>query len=221
MQDQLAAAGRDPAGDGQRLAILYRKRMLRRLGSLDPEKDGNFELRYYRYPVDRDDVLPTRLGNVFRSAETYPSAEGRYGMDAVFFWPRLLPVVPDSMRALLAEARSSINTLIATSFLASGFALAFLCFFLVRPGFPLVWLMGAMGGLVISRISYLSAMSAATTYAELVRVSFDLYRHDLLKQLGFARPRSLTDEQLLWRNIAAQLYRRLAPNPEVLEYGGN
>src|SRR5215831_839121 len=48
-----------------------------------------------RYPDGDDLVLPTRLGNVIRSFETYTSRQ--YGMPAIALWPRLLAVVDGNL----------------------------------------------------------------------------------------------------------------------------
>ncbi len=50
------------------------------------------------YPVDRDTLLPTRLGNLLRAAEEYPNI--RYGLETFTVWPRLWMVLPDSARNL-------------------------------------------------------------------------------------------------------------------------
>jgi len=50
------------------------------------------------YPVDRDTLLPTRLGNLLRAAEEYPNI--RYGLETFTVWPRLWMVLPDNARNL-------------------------------------------------------------------------------------------------------------------------
>ncbi len=50
---------------------------------------------YYDYPPRADRILPTRLGNVLRAAEDYSMS--RYGLDGVFWWPRLEPLLPQPL----------------------------------------------------------------------------------------------------------------------------
>ncbi|MGB9940487.1 hypothetical protein [Methanosarcina sp.] len=50
------------------------------------------------YPIDRNNLLPTRLGNLLRAAEEYPTI--RYGLETFTVWPRLWMVLPDSARNL-------------------------------------------------------------------------------------------------------------------------
>ena len=62
------------------------------------------------------------------------------------------------------------------------------------------------------------AVSAALVFAEVVRGCFDRYRHDLIKQLGYAIPASLKDERRLWHNLAQQLTRLGADDERALRY---
>jgi hypothetical protein len=66
--------------------------------------------------------------------------------------------------------------------------------------------------------AYRGAVSAALVFAEVVRGCFDLYRHDLIKQPGYAIPASLEDERRLWHNLAQQLTRLGADDERALRY---
>ena len=66
--------------------------------------------------------------------------------------------------------------------------------------------------------AYRGAVSAALVFAEVVRGCFDLYRHDLIKQLGYTIPASLEDERRLWHNLAQQLTRLGADDERALRY---
>ena len=186
---------------------------------LDPAKPRDFERRYRQYPRRADDLLPTRLGNVLKAAELYPSDDGRYGMDAVFFWPRLYMVLPETMRSSLQDARSSLDLMLVTSALGIVYALASICFLaLTRSTDGWVWLAAVGGGTLVALGAYRGAVGAAVIYGELVRTAFDLYRGTLLAQLGYAAPGSLADERALWENLGKQMYRRAADDPSVLRY---
>jgi hypothetical protein len=44
-------------------------------------------------PAELEVMLPTRLGNTLRAAESYPGDGERWGLDAVFWWPRLYLII--------------------------------------------------------------------------------------------------------------------------------
>lgn len=183
------------------------------------EDDRDFERRYRLYPRRKEDLLPTRLGNVLKGAEAYPADDERYAMDAVFFWPRLYAVLPDPMRQTLGSARSSLDLLLTTSLLGLLYAvIAGVTLLGTRSWDWRLWGAEVGGGLIVGLLAYRSALSSATVYTELVRSAFDLYRRDLLKQFGFPPPPTLEAERTLWRNLGHQLYRRGAPEPEVLRF---
>ena len=56
-------------------------------------------------PAEPGPVMPTRLGSALRAAESYPGSDERWGLDAVFWWPRLCLLLPDSARNQAGEAR--------------------------------------------------------------------------------------------------------------------
>lgn len=158
-------------------------------------------------PAELGAVLPTRLGNTLRAAESYPGDPERWGLDAVFWWPRLYLIIPDSARAQVDEARASMDQMIVLSALSAVFAAVAAGFGIA--GLPLVvWAPCAGGGLALSRLVYRAAVSSAAVFGDLVRSCFDLYRGDLLTRLGWPRPNKLPDERALWSALGQQLYRR-------------
>jgi hypothetical protein len=76
------------------------KAKLRQLwdGAEDEGVEPDAHEAYPRYPLteDEEDVLPTRLGNILLAAERYPLS--RYGMDTIYFWPRLFPLLPEKFQ---------------------------------------------------------------------------------------------------------------------------
>jgi hypothetical protein len=203
---------------GRALMAAGRSREARRWDKLDKiigqrEKDRAaraYRLRHQRYPRTRSAIMPTRLGNVFQSAESYPSDDHLYGMDAVFFWPRLYPLLPDALRTELASARSFIDMMLVNSVLSMVLAVGVAVDGAAARLPAAVVILAVAGLLLVSRASYVGAVNAAVAYAELVRTSFDLHRRDLLRALGLALPGSLAEERKLWRAIGQTLYRREA-----------
>ncbi|WP_432955685.1 hypothetical protein [Micromonospora haikouensis] len=188
-----------------RLGIRQQKKRLRRL-----EKEDSFLADYRIYigfPPDMDLLLPTRLGNTIRAAESYSGDSERWSVDAVFWWPRLYALLPDANRQAVDDSKDALDQLVVMTWLLAGFGL-------VAVGFgaggmsAVVWLPCSIGGLAASRVTYLAANSAATVFGEQVRSSFDLYRLELLTHLGWETPALWADERALWQELQQQLYRR-------------
>jgi hypothetical protein len=182
------------------------------------QADALTGFQYRNYPRDPARALPTRLGNILKAAEEYPAYEGRYGLDAVFFWPRLFAVVPDSTRSDLSDARATFVLLLNVCTLAllfSAGAFAALIFAVIHPA-DVFWA-SAGGALVLAYLMYRSALGPAQAYGELVRSAFDLYRGDLLDQLKLSEPASFDQERTLWGNLGQMMYRGDASDPEILD----
>lgn len=157
--------------------------------------------------LDKEPVLPTRLGNALRAAEAYPGDPERWGLDAVFWWPRLYLIMPDTARSQVDDARATLDQLAVLCVLSGSFCVVSLG--LTCAGLnPAVGLGCAGGALLLSRGSYLSAVTAATVFGDLVRSCFDLFRGDLLGKLGWPMPPTLPEEREVWKTLSQQLYRR-------------
>ena len=59
------------------------------------------------YPVSLDMVMPTRLGNVLRAAEMYPTE--RYRIDTWVIWPRLYLLLPERSAVVVDTARERME----------------------------------------------------------------------------------------------------------------
>lgn len=190
----------------------------RRWNRLDLSDPADYSRRYHEFPARTDQLLPTRLGNALRAAESYAGDSERYGADAVFFWPRLYLVLPEAVRKQVEDARAAVDQLLVVATLSLASALVALGMGIagVLP-FP-VWLSSAVGAALLGWLTYRSAVRAAVTFGNLVRASFDLHRRDLLARLGLAAPPTLAEERELWKALAQQLYRRGADRPELIRF---
>jgi hypothetical protein len=159
---------------------------------------------------DREDlVLPTRLGNVIRCFERYPSVA--YGMDAIALWPRLVSSIGTGLAGSLDDAKTTFDFMLHCSFLSGMTAAAVITIGLSDPNpvtWPstLRWLWRTGLFLVLARVFYEAAIGRADAWGTQVKSAFDLYRFDLLKQLGYhTTPESPAEERALWRRISLQL----------------
>lgn len=157
----------------------------RRMESGEGRRDRDF-------PSKEALFLPTRIGNVIKSFEEYPKT--RYGMDTIALWSRLVPVLKDKEFLDYVLQEKSVfdfllNMCLVTSIL--GIELAYRSIYLHQwIAIPLI------SGLtyLILRILYEGTYIAARQWGTVVRVAFDLYRHDLAKWLSL-RPASTFQEE--------------------------
>lgn len=125
----------------QRRQIILAEKLLRHLkgkknAATDPKIIGaiaslrqkNTQLKAsYRlnYPQYAANILPTRFGNIFRTAESYPNEQ--YGIDGVVMWPRLLFVIAPSYISRLEQSNNGLAFIINSMILS--FVLVILCLF--------------------------------------------------------------------------------------------
>ena len=176
-----------------------------------------------QFPSRRDLVLPTRLGNVIRSFEDY--SDRQYGIDAITLWPRLIGKIDKEYAAAVDDAKSSVDFMLNTSLfsglLAILLAVAGLWYPtpLSSPVFLLSWLLEVLLFAGLAYGFYRGAIVRASSWGSLVKGAFDLYRGDLLKQLGYTRtPKTLTEERALWDDISLQLLYGDSPSVRPADY---
>jgi hypothetical protein len=65
------------------------------------------------------------------------------------------------------------------------------------------WLVALVfvGGLALAYTCYRAAVNQALDYGQLVRVAFDFYRHEILKQMHLSVPDNLVEERYLWEAL--------------------
>ncbi len=172
---------------------------------------GRIGLKLYsEFPNERALVLPTRLGNIMRSYECYP--EVQYSMSAIPLWPRLIAVIKSDYATAIDAAETSFSFMLNCSMLSGLFAAIMLLSGLAHP-VPLAsfaalipWLLEIVAFVILCLLFYMGAIPRASARGNLVKSAFDLYRADLLKQLGFTQtPTTKASERKLWHEISQQM----------------
>jgi len=161
------------------------------------------------YPVRRNLILPTRLGNVIRSFEYYPGRE--YSIDSVVMWPRLVGIIPKDYAVAVDDAKTIVDFMLNSSLLSLILATLILLAGLAYP-VPLnswsstfAWLGNVAVFALISYFFYWLSIDRVSAWGSMVNGAFDLYRFDLLKKLGYKQePDTREKERALWYRISRQ-----------------
>jgi hypothetical protein len=187
---------------------LARRRMDRSLTAFDeltrrregPKSDARTEAaqRLDRdYPAHRNQVLPTALGNVIRSSETYPRS--RYNLDGVTVWPRVELLLTDGERTVISDAQADLSFFVNSSVAVLAVGCAVIA--------SAAWYAPTVGSLIsrtavalllaalISWMAYRAAVQAAAGWGDSIRAGFDVHRLDVYTKLGIRIPGSWEDEK--------------------------
>jgi hypothetical protein len=147
------------------------------------------------YPRNPGHIMPTRLGNVLRAAET--NAVVVYGLDVIDFGPHLMLVAPREHAEYVNDQRTALDLAIRTCLVCLlGFVAAVL-FLLPHK----LWLLISLIPLGLSWMCYLGAVTAAQEYGEALRMLVDLNRFALYKQLRLPLPTTTNSERKTVENL--------------------
>jgi hypothetical protein len=148
----------------------------------------------HRIPLLRQQRMPTRLGNVLRSAESRPVR--KYGLDAAVCWPQLWLLLPEATRAEIGAARSRLDRA------AAG---------VVWGTLLLVWTVwtwwAPTAAAIVVVVCYQATLRAATGYADLVEAAWDLHRSALYGALRWPLPATPAAEYEAGRAVTSYLLR--------------
>lgn len=164
----------------------------------------------HNYPDSPGLILPTRLGNVIRSFEYY--SHQQYRIDSIQLWPRLVAVIPESYAVSVDDAKTTFDFMMNCSVLSLLLAFSIVLAGLVFPASltstwaVVYWLTTATVFISISHLFYRLSINRAGAWGSLIKGSFDLYRWELLKELGHKqKPESREEERRLWAEISRQM----------------
>jgi hypothetical protein len=162
------------------------------------------------FPTDASLILPTKLGNAIRAFEYYPDRE--YGIDGVTVWLRLIAKIDPAYAAAIDDAKTSFDFMINLSFLSAVSVVMQLAAGvfsrkpLASPGGLFTWLIFLLITALLSFAFYHLSISRASAWGETVKAAFDLYRKDLLAQLGYElKLKTRSEEREVWDSISLQM----------------
>ena len=172
-----------------------------RMVLLNTEQHGDPARAYYRYPqgVQPEAVLPTRLGNILLAGERY--ADDRYGIDTIYFWTRLYPLLPEAFQREYEAALTQYQFPLVVAF-QSAVSAVVCSATLLSAHVPALMFAGVLGaGMLLAYSAYALSLSSAIEMAELQRTAFDLYRGQLL--LAWPTVADIADEKVAFAKIKA------------------
>jgi hypothetical protein len=161
--------------------------------------DEQWAKRYYAYPPEEDDIMPTRLGNILRAAEYYP--KHRYGADTILLWPRMSHVIPREHLNDIEEARASLEFILVVALWCYSFGIASLVLLTLFGSDPMLAALLFTAGVTGAYAAYASALRLADEYGDQLRSGFEVYRHDLLERLKIKIPDGPDEERKTWEEL--------------------
>ena len=175
------------------------------------------------FPPEEKNILPTRFGNALRSFERYPDQQ--YRIESIVMFPRLLAVIDKEYAAKIDDAKISFDFMINSSFLNGLLAATLIIAGLFHPApfssilFFAPWMIKIIIFSGLAYGFYLLSFPRARSWGRTIEGAFDLYRLELLKQLGFQEaPWTLKEERKLWNRITQQISYGDSPLLRIWRY---
>ncbi|MET9759928.1 hypothetical protein ABZ016_12845 [Streptomyces sp. NPDC006372] len=159
-----------------------------------------------RYPVDDEQLAPTRLGNAIRRFEEY--GHNRFRLDTQVLWNELSAAAPVQARRQVETARTSVDFFVALLYgHAVVAALALLAMTSSGAERPLLFVTAIVVGALVP-LWYRCGVYATDEWAAAVRAIVNLGRKPLADALGLVLPPQLSEERTMW-----QLVTRMSRRP--------
>lgn len=170
----------------------------------DLTKYGEATRLLTRYPRNRNDVRPTRLGNVLRRHEA--DAGSAYQLPGVTVIPHLALVAPSEDVAYLDDRRTQMDLAVRLAVL-SAVATACTTLALWRSG---LWLLLALAPYAATYLFYRGAVGLAQGYGTALAILIDLNRFSLYDRLRMVPPPDMRAERDM-NTALGRLLRDLQP----------
>lgn len=155
------------------------------------------------FPQDDRDLMPTLFGNVLATASQHPRLA--YAMEGALWWPRLSPVLPSFFQDMLGSTQAPMMALLNLSVVFTGLALTGAAALALAGPRWIDALIVLAVGLVLARLCYRAAIGQAVALGSQLGVAFDLYRHDILRQMDLEVPTDLEAERALWQQLTREV----------------
>jgi hypothetical protein len=168
--------------------------------------------KYQQYPVEDDQIAPTRLGNAIRAFETY--AFNRFKLDSQLLWSELTAAAPSVITASIERARAAVDFFVSVIYLSGLFAIATVAISMLGHADRLKLLTTGLIAASLIPMWYRFAVASTSHWASAVQALVNLGRHPLAEALGLKVPQDLEAEREMWRCV--NWFVRYEFNPEVV-----
>ncbi len=148
------------------------------------------------FPRSFDNIMPTRLGNALRRAES--QAGSQYGLNALIAVPHILMVAPAGHVEYVNDQRSQLDLAVRMTFM-SVLASATAILFLWRCHF---WVFIAIIPYALAYLSYRGSVVAAGHYGSALDTLINLDRFALYQQLHLELPDGTAAERKTNKRLA-------------------
>jgi len=178
----------------ERWSWLAKQRTSEDLSPSQAREYAQLDAEMANYPVNEIWRMPTRLGNLIRSAEEYPV--NHYGLEINITWPRLWLLLPESVQKEVARSRKNLDQTVQIF----SWAILFLVWGILNPWAILI-------ALFLAAAFYQSIIQAAGAYGELLKSTYDLYRFRLYEAVYWPKPESPNAEVQAGQTLTNYLHR--------------
>lgn len=150
-------------------------------------------------------ILPTTLGNVFKSIEIYP--KWKYGMSSYFFWTRIQLLMSEENKKTIDKMRAFIDMFVELTWIFFFVAIIYSIFY-VYNGNYIFSIVSLVIFILFSLASYYMAVQSALNFGFYVRSIFDIYREELwnrIKNKLFSEMDSISEKER-WDKVFRYLW---------------
>lgn len=156
--------------------------------------------------------MPTRLGDILRSAEDYPRE--RYGLDPIALWPRLFPHLSEALRGALGATQEQLDLALRLATLSVLYGGVWGVVVAVQRAWGVLW--WTLPALPIAWLLWRAAHQMAIGYAGLLRSAFDLHRFEVYEAMHWPKPRAPETESA--HGVELTLYLLEGPGAKDIVY---
>lgn len=171
-----------------------------------PDTQGRIGEKLDLYPAERRDILPTRLGNAYKSVETY--GQDQFRLDLQTFNYELYGVASARLLQDVDDTRAQVDFFIG--FVGQLSLLSFVSLFVAVQAQSGTALVVAVGSIVLARLSYAAAVKNMIDLRYSMQALVNTGRPGLAAALGYRLPTKIKREREFWGAWTISVQKRRA-----------